>query len=345
MQRYQQIALEYVRANSLPELPNCMEYLNGVCKQYGVRPAELIARMLQQPITLNFHPDRISADGRIVLESMTVQGYYHSQFLTGTTNGSRTAFPGGERYEWEQRMFGGAYPETACDRPKYGALNVLAYADGASMRFGSCFISLSPAVARRCTYCYGDSSDSPKAICTADTFGCVVAELMRDVTSHRRLLNQCVSNEQEALAILMRRRVGPEHLGRNLDFCIEAHIHGDISLASDVTALYLDRSYVATSVHAQAEALCMRYSIPLRWIPERSVRADAVDELFRGPGIVKLARKLDGSCRGVVRINAMLLGEASQDSVLNVQRWSDLGSADEVFQYFKQMWHYVGYFG
>lgn len=345
MQHYQQTALDYARANSLPKLPESMEYLNGVCKRHGVRPVELIARMLQRPVTLNFHPDRISSDGRTVLESMTGQGYYHCQFLTGTTNGSRTAFPGGERYEWEQRLFGGAYPESARDRPKYDALNVLSYADGASMRFGSCFIALNTAVTRRCTFCYGDSSDAPKALCTADTFGCVVAELMHDVANHKRLLNQCVSTEQEALAILMRRRIEPARLRRNLDFCIEAHIHGDVSLASDVTALYLDRSYVATSIHAQAEELCMRYSIPLRWIPERSVRADAIDELFRGPGIVKLARKLEANCRGTVRINAMLLGEASQDSVRNAQRWSDLGSAAEVFQYFKQLWHYVGYFG
>ncbi len=83
MQHYQQTALDYARANSLPKLPESMEYLNGVCKRHGVRPVELIARMLQRPVTLNFHPDRISSDGRTVLESMTAQGYYHCQFLTG----------------------------------------------------------------------------------------------------------------------------------------------------------------------------------------------------------------------------------------------------------------------
>lgn len=345
MQCYQLEALDYARRSALPKLPACRDYLNGICGPLGVSPVELVARMLRHPVTLNFHPDRISANGCTVLESMTGQGCYHSQFVTGTTNGSRTAFAGGERHEWEQRLFGAAYPEHALDRPKYGALNVLNYADGASMRFGSCFITLRQETIGRCTFCYGDSSDAPEALCTADTFGCIAAAVIRDVAAHRRLLNQCVSTEQEALALLMRRRGEPARLGRNLDFCIEAHVHGDVSLAADVAALYIDGSYMATPVQRQAEAMCMRYSIPLRWIPERSVCVDAVDELFRGPGIVKLARRLDEFGGGLGRINARLMGEASRDSVQNTARWADIGSETELFQYFKQLWHFVGYFG
>ncbi|HHY43192.1 MAG TPA: DUF3626 domain-containing protein [Thermoanaerobacterales bacterium] len=49
---------------------------------------------------------------------------------------------GGDRFLWEQRIFFDAYPPESIDRPKYGALNVFQYIDGASVRFGSCFFTL-----------------------------------------------------------------------------------------------------------------------------------------------------------------------------------------------------------
>ena len=61
-------------------------------------------------ITVSFHPDRLLADGRTVAESLVADGRYRSQFETGISNGGLTAFPGGDRDVWEQRMFAGAYP-------------------------------------------------------------------------------------------------------------------------------------------------------------------------------------------------------------------------------------------
>jgi len=67
---------------------------------------------------------------------------YHGQFRTRTTNGGKTAHIGGDRFLWEQRLFFDSYPEDSVERPKYGALNLFRYIDGASARFGSCFFSL-----------------------------------------------------------------------------------------------------------------------------------------------------------------------------------------------------------
>lgn len=74
-------------------------------------------------VTLNFHPDRWSGD-RPILASLAEAGVYRSQFVTGTGNGGLTAHPGGARWLWESRIFGGAYDDAPPEaRPVYGALN------------------------------------------------------------------------------------------------------------------------------------------------------------------------------------------------------------------------------
>lgn len=87
-------------------------------------------------ITLNFHPDRLIG-GLPLLEALLRDGAYHSQFVTGTSNGGLTAHPGGDRWRWESRIFGGAYDEAAPhERPVYGALDFRRQIVGAAPRFG-----------------------------------------------------------------------------------------------------------------------------------------------------------------------------------------------------------------
>ena len=90
---------------------------------------------------------------------------YKSQFETLLSNGSVSAYPGGERDLWEKRIFGGAYQlegVTNDQRPKYGALNLMLHPDGPAPRFGSCYFLLSPKVSSRSTYTYLDSHQDPK---------------------------------------------------------------------------------------------------------------------------------------------------------------------------------------
>jgi hypothetical protein len=66
---------------------------------------------------------------------------YRSQWVTGISNGGLTAFPGGERDRWEERLFAGAYQRsgvTADEHPIYGGLDLLGHPDGSCPRFGSC---------------------------------------------------------------------------------------------------------------------------------------------------------------------------------------------------------------
>src|SRR5262245_4230990 len=95
-------------------------------------------------VTINFHPDRLVA-GRPILEVMARDGLYRSQFETGTSNGALTAHPGGSRWRWESRIFGGAYDDAPpSERPKYGALNFRRRSLGGSPRFGSAHLRLKP---------------------------------------------------------------------------------------------------------------------------------------------------------------------------------------------------------
>lgn len=70
-------------------------FLNNVCF--------LVAR-----VAIHFHPDRHTSAGHSVTRSLVQSGIYKSQFETQISNGGLSAFPGGERYKWEERLFAGA---------------------------------------------------------------------------------------------------------------------------------------------------------------------------------------------------------------------------------------------
>jgi Protein of unknown function (DUF3626) len=73
-------------------------------------PAMLLARTPRPgPLTINFHPDRLLADGRSVARALRDEGVYPSQFETRISNGGLTAYPGGDRDRWEETLFAGAY--------------------------------------------------------------------------------------------------------------------------------------------------------------------------------------------------------------------------------------------
>jgi Protein of unknown function (DUF3626) len=80
-------------------------------------------------VVLHFHPDRIGVKPITVADALLEEGQYRSQFETGLSSGSLTAFPGGARDAWEKTLFGGAYhgqDSSIGDRPKYGASKDLA---------------------------------------------------------------------------------------------------------------------------------------------------------------------------------------------------------------------------
>jgi hypothetical protein len=196
-------------------------------------------------VTLNFHPDR-AAGGELTLDRLAAEGAYRSQFVTGTSSGGLTAHPGGDRWRWESRIFGGAYDATPpADRPVYGALNFRRKPAGAAPRFGSAHFRLAAATLPRTTFCYPDSVLEPSDFGVASAMGLI--ELAR--ADHRD----------------------------DLDDYVEAQVHGPVRLDADVEALVLDPSFRGTAV----EVAAARLDCPVEW--HGGFRL-AVTELRRHPG-------------------------------------------------------------
>ncbi len=209
------------------------------------------------PVTLHFQPD-LNVAGVPTIEAIAADGCYRSQFQTGTSNGGLTAHVGGDRWNWETRMFGGAYDDADPElRPKYGSLNVQRDPYGGSPRFGSCYFEVAPAALDRVTFCFPDSVFEPTDFGTFERMELVP------------LVEACGFEDP-------------------LDRVIEAHLHGRASLGADLSTLVLDPSYRGSTVEVAARSLECR----LRWHSgfRVSVAELAEHPRYRGPEIVDAAR-------------------------------------------------------
>lgn len=254
-------------------------------------------------ITINFHPDRRLADGRTVIQHLTRDGVYRSQFETGISNGGL----GGPRLDWEHRMFAGAYQNTTQGRPLYGALNLAGHPDGAAPRFGSCHLVLHPAVTTRATFSHGDSAAQPTILGTATTFGALWRSLLDEVTRTGQALNVTATSPDTWQAALTAPRAT---CGRSLDGYLEAQIHGGLTIPQDVTAVIADPSFRGTAIEADLRAL----SAPLRWTPGFVLPAADVPPDLRGPELPPFAQALAAQ-HGRTTLDAELIGRAPQDQL------------------------------
>ncbi len=304
-------------------------------------------------VTLNFHPDRLRRDGLTVAEGLLRDGSYRSQFDTGVTNGSPTAFPGGERDRWEERLFGRAYHEVgsgddrpARERPKYGAFNVMSHSDGGSPRFGSCYLELSRSTLSRCTFTWGDSHDGPEHVGTIGHFDGVLAEWLEAVERTGAALGATeldVASLLERLSRAESLRRFPTRCppGRALDDYIEAQVHGPVDLARDVEAIVIDPAFDETETGGHLVAIAARYGIALRRHTGFVLHPDEVPSDFRGPRMPLLAQRLAGGSD----FDAATLGEAARSLVREPSTWRDWDTEAETWQHIKQLWHVLVRFG
>lgn len=216
------------------------------------------ARECGREVALQFHPDWPFGDG-LVIESMAQDGPYRSQFVTGTSNGGLTAFPGGDRWRWESRLFAGRYDETpATERPVYGAVDTDADAHGPAPRFGSAYLRLRPEMIERSTFCFPDSVFEPDEV-----FGPEGLD---------ELLTRCAATEHTDL----------------LDAYVEAHVHGGVRLDTDVLAVVLDPSFCDDPVREAAE----RLGCAVEWHPGYRLPTEDLGDRYRGPEPAAVARSL-----------------------------------------------------
>lgn len=209
-------------------------------------------------ILLHFHPDW-PYRGATVIEAMVSSGRYLSQFQTGTSNGGLTAFRGGDRWNWESRLFNRRYDSAPADaRPVYGAVD-LGEAHGSAPRFGSAFLRLRCEASERATYCYPDSMFEPEKVVGLGEVSALVARML--------------SEEHDPL-----------------DRYVEAHVHGGTDFATGVEAIVLDPCYRDTFVHAAASLLCK-----VEFHPGFRVDTWALDPAYRGAEYTNLAASLAGT--------------------------------------------------
>lgn len=257
-------------------------------------------------VTINFHPER-RIGGDTVLGRIGQEGIYRSQFETGISNGGLTAVPGGDRWNWEKRIFGGAY-DTApvAERPKYGALNHRHRSIGAAPRFGSAYLRLSTDVLPRTTFSFPDSVLEPHDFATAERFDLLY---LADQFDQVRRTDLVEATE-----------------GGQLDDYIEAHVHGILDLTRDVETLVLDPAFRDTTIEDDAATL----GVPVEWHEGRQLTLAELDRHpdFRGPHIVAVGHRV--AEHGT--IDAAIIGRAAT---------REREKPEEL----KRLWHYVARFG
>ncbi|MCV4232998.1 DUF3626 domain-containing protein [Virgibacillus sp. LDC1] len=357
LSKAQQQAILHVESTAACQRMTALDMTEQILRKHGkdsVAVGSLLTSIGKSArVTLNFHPDRIRPTGHAVIESLLAEGIYHNQFITSVTNGSKTAYPGGDRDQWERLLFGGAYQQPGVqndERPKYGALNLMHYADGASPRFGSCFLVLSPNILNRCTFTFGDSHAGPEFVGTIRQWDSILAALLHQVESTGAALgfpNVDIPSMLERILHLPFSHTGfSGPLGRSLDDYIEAQIHGVIDLSSDVEALVADPSYRDTPIGHLLHALCERYNLTLSWHPGFCLAVQDVPDDFRGPAMPPLAKRIDQRFGGSLgKLDAAIIGKAAAQLHHDPIEWSDWGALDETFQHLKQLWHVLVKYG
>jgi len=295
-------------------------------------------------VALHFHPDRPDPNLKTVAEALLESGLYKNQFETLLSSGSVSAFPGGERDQWENKIFGGAYhaeSSTNSERPKYGALNLMLHPDGPSPRFGSCYFLLNPAVSRRCTFTYLDSHYDPQEKGTYEEFDDIVGALMVEVfvrdfaigqsgLTPGKLIDHLLINLEQPFSDPSNRAAV-----RNLNHYIEAQIHGDVSLQEDVDILVADPSFQKTKTGQILEEICLRYQIKLYWHCGFALPVTDVPDDFRGATMPSLAKRIATE----EYVDVSMIGPAAFELKRDPNSWSERGTYEEVLQELKILWH------
>jgi len=367
LSRSQRAALQYVDGVVQRQQAGARELLQRVLSSAGCSErtyAEAMDTLRQHArVVLHFHPDRFGVKPIPVAEALLREGRYRNQFETGLSNGSRTAFRGGERDKWERDLFGGTYHTadvTSEERPKYGALELIRHPDGPWPRFGSCYFVLRGAVSQRTSFTFSGSEQAaaPERLGMIDRMECVIAPLLAEIAGGKGAAvpwppfaaptlgveNLTVAGLLEYVSRelpLPRANPSPYPAGRTLDTGVEAQVHGPIDLRHDVELLVADPAFQRTPTGDALEKLSRTYAIPLAWhggfrLPVRQVPVE-----FRGPAIPRLARRIAGD--GM--IDAAVIGAAAASLHSQPETWRDWGSHEDALQHLKQLWHVLVHYG
>lgn len=345
-------ALENVKKRTFDLNPKSEKIIIDIFKQNSLDESliELVLKNIEKnaQVLIHFHPDRISNKGKSVAQLLYEEGSYKTQFETGISNGGLTAFRGGQRDNWEKGLFGGVYQKEETEmseRPKYGALDLLNFSDGAAPRFGSCYFRLNTEVSKRCSFTNKDSYHEPEYFGTIDNFINILAALFEELANKQEVLavkNLTIYDFIIKLSNFSNPKVNQSsNYGRNLDDYIEAQIHGPIELEKDVITLVADPSFKNTKTGDYLQLISEKYNIKLDWHGGFQIHTSKIPDEFRGPKIPILAKRLVGESF----INTKIVGDAAVSVIENSEQWQDWGTPEETIQHLKQLWHVLAYYG
>src|SRR5262249_2975006 len=129
---YQRQAVAHMQALAARVSAGAREHINAVLTRAGLHESvyddAIESVRAHARVGLHFHPERLSRTRRTVAEGLLQTGVYQSQFETGLSSGSPSAFRGGGRDPWGGRLFGGGHhgaDPAASPRPEEGAPRVM----------------------------------------------------------------------------------------------------------------------------------------------------------------------------------------------------------------------------
>lgn len=350
----QRAALEHVRQYSAERRGAAQETIVHILEMSNIAQEDFTQALLSiqrhARVALHFHPDRLSPRLTSVAELFLADGLYKNQFETFLSNGALSPDKGGYRDLWENGMFGEAYLTahvTPSDRPKYGALNLMLLPDGPSPRFGSCYFLLKPHVLPRCTFSSTGSQLNPPEKGTLDTLDGVLAALLTESFYREFALGVHNIRTRKLIDHLRDNLTKPfqdpstQAAARNLDYFIEAQVHGPIWLSDDVEILVADPSFKRTKTGILLEKICEGYDIELFWHCGFVLNVEEVPVDFRGPTMPSLARRVASG----PFLDVAMIGEAAADLKRHPEHWHDRGPFEYVLQELKRLWHVLVKFG
>ena len=359
------LALAHVRARAERDRSRHLGRIESVLISHGIdtsAAALLDALGADVAVTLNFHPDRLLADGRAVAQALYDEGVYRSQFETGISNGALTAYPDGERDVWERSLFAGAYQALdvrLAERPKYGGLNLMNNRNGACPRFGSCHLRLGRAATGRTTLVFGDSASRPDDLGLIDDFAPVLAPLLESIAAGAGALGRAGVDVRAFVAGVLNgdhrraRGVFAPTISHALNDYVEAHVHGELRLARDVEAVVIDPAFDDTPDGELLVQAAERYglrverheglAVALADVPDE--RPDLPDDqlmrwqAFCGDGRARrFAERVVAATHSAPRLDAANIGRAAVSAVREPARWREWGESGEVLVHLKDLW-------
>ena len=275
------IAIKNVEDYASGNNEQSLRAIRGLLKRYKMENIDIdafIDKIFNKKITINFHPDLLTEEDNLVLESFLEEGVYQNQFVTKISNGHLSVQNDDRRDKWEKDIFCLEMPLPANQRPKYGGLNVFNYLDGASPKYGSCYFELNESITSRCTFLIADTQGEMRKKGTRNSFYTLLLSVILEIIKTGQLFGKKYSNVTEFFADMNNNYIDTQReMGGNvLDYGLEAQIHGTVDFDRDIDFMYIDQSYVGSVVHDLSEEISRRYKIYIKWIPERRVTVDKI---------------------------------------------------------------------